>query len=207
MDIVIAQFTKTPIPGQVKTRLTPFLTDQQACDVHQKLVAHVAQSVHIDGVTNELWSNQGGAFVEGLAARLGYIHHLQQGDDLGQRLAHTVRSVLTRASALCIVGSDCPYFTQHYLRDAFTRLSKPNIDLVIGPAKDGGYVFIALKHDYAALFEGIPWGTERVFDQTMMAADSLELSVEVLEPLGDIDRPEDYRELVSNDQYSHLRVQ
>jgi hypothetical protein len=35
------------------------------------------------------------------------------------------------------------------------------VDVVIGPAADGGYYLIGLRKFYQVLFQGIPWGLKR----------------------------------------------
>ena len=37
-SVLLIQFAKAPIEGQVKTRMMPLLTPRQACDLHGELV-------------------------------------------------------------------------------------------------------------------------------------------------------------------------
>ncbi len=63
--------------------------------------------------------------------------------------------------------------------------------LVIGPARDGGYYLIGLNRCLLPLFVDIPWGTEEVFNRNRETAQRLGLNQFLLEPLDDIDRPQD----------------
>ncbi|MDH3345890.1 MAG: TIGR04283 family arsenosugar biosynthesis glycosyltransferase, partial [Kiritimatiellaceae bacterium] len=81
------------------------------------------------------------------------------------------------------------------IQSAFRALDDE--DCVIGPARDGGYYLIGLCRAGtassatfpASLFQGIDWGGDKVFEQTMSAAAGL--GVKTLEMLEDVDIPED----------------
>ncbi len=88
-----------------------------------------------------------------------------------------------------IVGTDCPGLSEGPVQVAFRALEEN--DLVLGPANDGGYYLIGLRRPTEELFRGIPWGTEKVLAQTLRAAQTLALKTFLLDPLGDVDRPED----------------
>jgi glycosyltransferase A (GT-A) superfamily protein (DUF2064 family) len=62
---------------------------------------------------------------------------------------------------------------------------------VLGPASDGGYYLIGLRRFVPELFQAIAWSTERVFQQTVEIANTLNVSLTCLPVLTDIDRPED----------------
>jgi hypothetical protein len=89
-----------------------------------------------------------------------------------------------------LIGTDCPELTPRLLQEALERLAEN--DLVLGPARDGGYYLIGLKAPQPGLFPpDMPWGTDRVLNKTLEAAARQGLQVALLETLGDIDRPED----------------
>ena len=88
-----------------------------------------------------------------------------------------------------LIGSDCPEITAPVLSSAFSLLTAH--DLVLGPARDGGYYLIGLTAPYPELFQDMPWGTDAVLAQTQIRAARLGLRTALLEPLTDIDRPED----------------
>jgi rSAM/selenodomain-associated transferase 2 len=88
-----------------------------------------------------------------------------------------------------LVGTDIPNMTARILLDAFENLSSR--DMVLGPARDGGYYLIGLRQAYPQLFVDMPWGTEKVLERTRQIADGLGLSAVLLETLEDVDRPED----------------
>jgi rSAM/selenodomain-associated transferase 2/rSAM/selenodomain-associated transferase 1 len=114
--------------------------------------------------------------------------------DLGMRLSRSfAHSFSLGANAVVAVGTDCPALTHQTFADAFEATK--HHDVVLGPATDGGYYLIGLRMLRADLFRNISWGTELVLEQTRRAARSLGLSVHLLDPLSDVDRPEDLAEL------------
>ncbi len=88
-----------------------------------------------------------------------------------------------------IIGSDCPGIDAPLLQTAFAHLNE--VDLVLGPALDGGYYLIGLRRFIPQLFKNINWGTSQVLQQTIDIAQTLGISSTHLAPLADVDRPED----------------
>ena len=119
---------------------------------------------------------------------------LQTGRDLGDRLANAVSDCFD-AGYLRVValGVDSPVLTDSALRSAIDRLR--NVDLVLGPCHDGGYYVIGLSRPELSIFSGIDWGSAQVFQETEERAKALGLSRLVMEPLFDVDRPEDLSRL------------
>jgi len=66
-----------------------------------------------------------------------------------------------------------------------------NDDAVFVPAEDGGYALIGLNHPERSLFEDIPWGSGAVMSRTRDALRRVGLRWTELDPLWDVDRPED----------------
>jgi glycosyltransferase A (GT-A) superfamily protein (DUF2064 family) len=114
----------------------------------------------------------------------------QRGADLGARLEHATGELLSpRGARVLVMGADCPDLDAVRIAAAFAALERA--ELVLGPARDGGYYLIGLARSAAALFRGIDWGTPRVLAQTRERARALDLSLTELEPLDDLDTPAD----------------
>lgn len=90
---------------------------------------------------------------------------------------------------IIVVGSDCPHIDCIHITQTLSLLK--NHDIVLGPATDGGYYLIGLKHLWLPLFNDVPWSTHHLLERTLAIAEQMSLSVSLLEPLSDIDRPED----------------
>jgi glycosyltransferase A (GT-A) superfamily protein (DUF2064 family) len=92
---------------------------------------------------------------------------------------------------VALIGSDIPDLRLEFIEEAFTSLKEK--DAVIGPSLDGGYYLIGFKDKTSSsqVFKGIPWSTERVFEQTTKILEREGLTVHFLKPLRDIDKVED----------------
>jgi rSAM/selenodomain-associated transferase 1 len=192
-------FTRYPTPGTTKTRLIPKLGKYGAADLQRKMTVHILEKVRrlaIQRGTDVEIRYEGGdpqRMKQWLGTDLRFSS--QESGDIGRRMARAIESAAAGGFLKTIIfGSDIPGITTDILSRAFIRLKKE--DIVLGPAKDGGYYLIGihdrcLKRAVPILFEGIDWGTDTVLAKTLQAADRLDLTYVLLEPLGDVDWPED----------------
>ncbi len=179
-------FARWPEPGRVKTRLIPALTPEEACEVHRELVAEAllaAAAVSV-GARVLAWADAP-ADVPPLP---GFTLRDQGPGDLGARLERAFTELMAKpGDRVVVMGTDCPDLRASQLEAAFEELVTH--DLVLGPARDGGYYLIGLRRPIPRLFHGIPWGTHRVLAQTLERAGGLRVSQ--LEALDDVDTPAD----------------
>lgn len=191
---VFAQMARQPIAGRVKTRLLPYLSPQQAALLHAAMVEHVCTVLcdNAPGVS-ELWiDGDPQAELFRRCINYGLTEVLVQPDgDLGQRMAHVCRRALAGQAGIILVGSDAPAIDALYL--AAARAALEQVDVVIGPALDGGYVLLGMRRFSAGLFEGIHWGEDTVLAETLGILEELGWTYRLLQALPDIDRPEDLR--------------
>ncbi|NJN85445.1 MAG: DUF2064 domain-containing protein [Leptolyngbyaceae cyanobacterium SL_7_1] len=185
-------FTRYPEPGKTKTRLIPALGADGAAIVQRRMTEHtITQVTAIDPLPRLEIRYSGGSqplMEQWLGANLTYK---SQGDgDLGDRLKRAFDAAFEQGARRVIaIGIDCPDLDTARLQSAFQLLHQH--DVVLGPAVDGGYYLIGLRQFVADLFGGISWGTERVLQQTVAVAEQLQRSIAYLDPLADVDRPED----------------
>jgi hypothetical protein len=194
--------TRLPAPGQTKTRLVPALGAEGAAGLQRLLTEHVALELSALGASGEarveIWHERGTA--RWMRGWLGAVprYRPQAGGDLGARLQAVMEQAFAEGAARClVVGSDCPGMTADHLRGALAALE--TADLVLGPATDGGYWLVGLRASAApralpALFQAVSWGSAEVLRQTEERAAAAGLAMVRLEPLADIDRPEDLPE-------------
>jgi glycosyltransferase A (GT-A) superfamily protein (DUF2064 family) len=90
---------------------------------------------------------------------------------------------------MVLIGTDCPAQTVDDLRAAIAALR--SADAVVQPAEDGGYVLIGMKEPRTVLFNGVPWGTDRVLAATRARADEHGIRLAELPACWDLDRSED----------------
>ena len=200
-------FTRYPEPGKTKTRLIPALGDVGAANLHKQMTEHtifqVKELQKITRVSVEVRFTGGNLekMQNWLGHDLGY--QFQSEGDLGARMAESLINAFNqKAQQVIIIGTDCPDLNSQILTTAFEKLEVFN--LVLGPALDGGYYLIGLQQPIAELFMNISWGTAQVFAKTVEIAQKLNLSIGYLQPLADIDRPEDLTALSDVMSYSFL---
>ncbi|MEA3547938.1 MAG: TIGR04282 family arsenosugar biosynthesis glycosyltransferase [Thermodesulfobacteriota bacterium] len=187
-------FTRYPRAGETKTRLIPVLGEQGAAYLQRTMSEKTfAMARKLSGrrkISLQVHYT-GGSKLEMQQWLNGKITCIQQvGGSLGDRLIHAFRAAFAgRMSKVIAIGTDCPALTPEIIENGFQNLA--DYDLVLGPALDGGYYLIGLKTEEPALFSQIPWGMDQVLNQTLKRAEMLGLSVHLLEPLADVDRPED----------------
>jgi rSAM/selenodomain-associated transferase 1 len=197
----LAIFAKAPVVGQVKTRLCPPLTPEQAAELYRCFLLDILENVSVlPGVDIFLAFTPVGAaaiFQPFLSQRVRLIP--QRGDSLGERMANTLADLLTDGfKRVAIIGSDLPTLPVSYLQEAFRLLDNENTDVVLGPSADGGYYLIGARTLYPPLFAGVTWSTPTVLCQTCSRAQSLGLRVAFVPPWYDVDTKDDLRRLAAD---------
>jgi len=194
-------FTRFPEPGKTKTRLIPALGAEGAARLQRHMTKHIlaaaAKTGNRPGLTTEV-RHEGGS-TDLMQKWLGpqFSYRPQGPGDLGRRMARAFEDAFRDSKeAAVIVGSDIPGISADIIQQAFEGLLKN--DLVLGPARDGGYYLIGMRNTipaetYARLFAGINWGTGEVLSQTLQTARESGLRFILLESLADVDRPADLR--------------
>jgi len=175
--------------------MQPFLTPQQACDLHEALLEWTCGQIVSAGLGPlEIWTTAvANPPVFERCIELGASGlRTQQGGDLGSRMQHALTDGLQRARKVILVGSDCPTIDAAYLQQAVMALDECHC--VLGPAQDGGYVLIGVRDPVPDCFGDVAWGTERVYQQTAACLDSAGVPWQALAVLRDIDRPGDLPE-------------
>lgn len=199
-------FAKSPVLNTVKTRLQVTYPPEFSLALHCALVNHCLHQWQQASICPlNLWlAGDVGSFHQRLPNWASLPIHSQHGEDLGGRLLSAATNSLEDAGtqAVLLVGTDCPFIDAAYLQAACAALH--NHDVVIGPADDGGYVLLGVKHAEPRLFSDIDWGSERVYEQTLAAIKLLNLSYSILPVLSDVDRPEDIEKLKPLGAFDHL---
>jgi uncharacterized protein len=194
----IAVFARWPMPGQVKSRLSPALPPPLACELHRGMLEDTLAVVAGAACDARVlyWA---GAPEDrrGFIAPPEFDARDQAGADLGVRLARAFAELLAaEGDRAVVIGSDCPALEPTHLARAFEALERN--DAAIGPTRDGGYYLIGLARPAPALFEGIAWGAAEVHAQTMERARAAGLTVAELAVLDDLDTPADLVRFVAS---------
>ena len=187
--VVIA---KEPVPGAVKTRLAPILGADGAARVAAAMLADtVAGMAEVDA---ERWvcfaPPDARTRMASMAPGCGLLAQVE--GDLGDRLAACFAALLGGgAERVVIVGVDTPHVPRATYQEAFALLDQ--VDVVLGPAVDGGYFLVGAKAVVPELFVGIPMGTDAVLQMTIQRAIQRRLRIGTVPMLRDLDRLEDLR--------------
>jgi len=188
---ILGLFAKRPDRGQVKTRMSPVLTQEEAARLYEAMLLDVIDQ-HSAPCEHEvaLWCTPADSsrwFEERVPAHFRVMS--QRGSELGARLAFAMRRHAQQGfERIAIRGTDSPTLPPERIREAFAALA--DADLVVCPDRDGGYNLIGLREPCDGLFE-LELGTASVLEQTLERARRLGLRCELLEPHLDVDRYED----------------
>lgn len=194
-------FTRYPKAGQTKTRLIPALGVHGAADLQRRMTERLVEEMRKLGSGRPLdfaVRYEGGdpaLMRRWLGDTLTCLPQL--GEDLGARMCQAFAASFEAGhQRVVIVGADCPALSAAVMAQAFGELA--TADVVLGPARDGGYYLVGLRAPLPALFSRIDWGTGEVLSQTLQNAALLKASVKMLAELADVDRPEDLQYLIKS---------
>lgn len=196
-------FAKAPVPGQVKTRLCPPLTPDEAATLHGSFVIDMLERTKVAASKLKLPLDRYLAcapsstlvFFKIMEERQGVKLIDQVGDDLGARMEQAFATLFGKGyQRVFIVGTDVPSLPLDHYQQALALLDTH--DVVLGPALDGGYYLIGLKQPRPELFAGISWSTDHVLATTQEKAANLGLKVALLPSWRDVDTIDDLRALM-----------
>ncbi len=195
-------FTRNPGLGKVKTRLAKEVGDRSALAIYEFLLRHtvfvtknldVTLEVHYSEKIqhNDIWD-------EAI-----YIKKLQIQGDLGEKMEEAFRSGFKNGyKNILIMGSDLYDLSQEDLEEAFKALE--SFEYVVGPAEDGGYYLLGMKHFNQKIFKNKAWGTDTVLRDTLR--DLKDQHIELLDERNDVDLYEDIKEHKDFQQFfRHLK--
>lgn len=193
-------FCKAPEAGEVKTRLSKSFGDHEiegkkfAARLHEYLTLHCLRRITENKVAPvQLWCSpdKSHPFFQQCQNEFN-VELKEQGEgDLGERMSRAFDDVLSENATAVVIGTDCPLLSSSIIDRAFTQL-EGNKGSVIVPAEDGGYVLLGLSEVQPDIFMEIPWGSSRVFGNTV---EKLAGDIQKLPELWDVDRPEDLQRL------------
>jgi uncharacterized protein len=187
-------FTRFPKTGQSKTRLIPALGAEGAAQLQRRLTHNALREAEACARTSrtdleiQFEGADERAMSHWLGDRFSFCH--QAGADLGRRMCAAFDKAFKEGcQSVVLLGADCPDLNVSILSQALAALRE--YPVVLGPATDGGYYLVGLRQPLPELFSGPVWGSDSVLADSLVIIKKAGLAHSLLEPLSDIDRPED----------------
>ena len=193
-------FVKNIKLGKVKTRLAKTIGDESAFEVYKELVNITENETNnltidkriyfSDAVVETKWQND--------------FKTIQYGIDLGERMQNAFADGFNLGyEDIILIGSDLPDISNVIIESGFKALEK--IEVVFGPAEDGGYYLIGMNKLHSFIFEDKPWSQPHLLDVSLNELNKNNVGFSLLEILNDIDT---YEDLIASNFYkinTHLQ--
>jgi len=182
-------FVKNLEPGKVKTRISKAIGNDKALEIYGKLLGHtrkLAASVDCERyvfywpllIEEDEWAND------------TFHKRLQRGHDLGEKMQNAFEEILQKHDKVVIIGSDSAEMTKGDVESAFYELDEN--DVVIGPARDGGYYLLGMNDLQLFLFQDMPWSEEQLLEESIIKTQDRGLTYALLRTRSDVDFIEDW---------------
>ncbi len=182
-------FAKNPVLGTTKTRLAKSIGDQKALEIYTFLLeytAYISSEANCD--KRVYYSNK--VDHADMFPNESFSKAVQIQGGLGQKMYHAFQQAFRDGyKRVAIIGSDCYELSTNLINDALATL-RTN-DFAVGPAKDGGYYFLGMRHLEAAIFRNKKWSKARVYHDTLIDLEVLNYTYAELPILNDIDYLDD----------------
>ncbi len=188
---------KAPIPGRVKTRLTPPLEPEQAAALARAaLTDTLAAAGAASGAARRVVVLDGDP---GPWLPSGFEVIAQRGGGLEERLAAAFRDV---GQPAFLVGMDTPQVDVQLLEAGLEAVGAGGT--AFGAATDGGFWCIGLQPGDEHVFDGVPMSTERTGAVQLARMRAAGLTPTILRPLRDVDTYDDARAVAHEAPDSHF---
>jgi rSAM/selenodomain-associated transferase 1 len=185
IDAQLLVIAKEPVPGRVKTRLTPPFTPAEAARLAEAALTDTLAAVASTPVARRVLALAGRP---GDWLPAGFDVIPQRGDGLDERLAAAFDE--THAGLplpMVLIGMDTPQVTPGLLGDAAGTLVRGDADAVFGPAADGGFWLLGLRRPDPSLLVGVPMSRADTGRRQLDRLTAADLRVAMMPELTDVD--------------------
>jgi rSAM/selenodomain-associated transferase 1 len=150
----IVVIAKAPVPGLVKTRLTPPFTPVEAATLAEAALADTLEAAARAPFARRILALAGSSAT--LRSR-GFEVTGQRGQGLDERIAAAFDDAYARLPVpIVLIGMDTPQVTPRLLESVTRPLARGDADAVFGPARDGGFWLLGLRRPDPSLILGVP---------------------------------------------------
>jgi rSAM/selenodomain-associated transferase 1 len=176
---------KAPLPGSVKTRLSPPCSPERAAAIAEASLEATLDVVALAPADDRVLVLDG---EPGPWLPPGFRVIPQRGGGLDERLAAAFEDA---GGPALLIGMDSPQVTPGLLELAIRALESPRVDAVLGEATDGGWWAIGLRSAGARVFLGVPMSTPGTARAQRARLVALGMRFAELPRIRDVDRHED----------------
>jgi rSAM/selenodomain-associated transferase 1 len=181
----IVVIAKEPVPGRVKTRLTPPLTPVEAAVLAEAALTDTLAAVTAAPVARRVLALQG---APGRWLPPGFDVIGQRGAGLDERIAWALTDArVTLPVPVVLIGMDTPQVTPELLAAAAEPLLADAADATFGLAEDGGFWLLGLRKIDPALVHGVPMSQPDTGSRQLARMKRAGLRVKMLPELTDVD--------------------
>lgn len=184
--ITLLVMAKSPVPGQVKTRLTPPFTPTEAAALAEASLSDTLELVRSTPAARRVLALEGSP---GPWLPAGIEVLPQRGRGLDERIGHALSAV---SGPVLLVGMDTPQLTLRHLAVDFS-----DHDAWFGPAVDGGFWGLALREPDPSLVLGVPMSRADTGALQLRRLREAGLRVGMLPTLRDVDTAPDAVEVAA----------
>ena len=159
-------FAKAPVGGNVKTRLARDIGMAAATAWYRRALTRTQTMIAGAKLDHEIAAAPSAAALRA-ASSAGGRFATQAPGDLGRRMEFAAKRA---GRPSLIFGVDIPALTPAILKTA--REAVQRYDLVLGPARDGGFYLVGLKTPAHAfrLYDKVRWSSEHAMADTLLNA-------------------------------------
>tara|TARA_B100000795_G_scaffold229836_1_gene187040 strand:- start:886 stop:1485 length:600 start_codon:yes stop_codon:yes gene_type:complete len=183
-------FVKNPELGKVKSRLANSIGEEGALKVYKYLLEFTHRIIKNTNA-DQLFLFHNEKIIEANKwSILNCENKVQISGSLGEKMKNSFEFVFSKGfDNVVILGSDCLEITSKIINEGFSKLENTNV--VIGPAKDGGYYLLGLNKVIPSLFKNMPWSASDLLVETIKKITKEKLNYKLLPVLSDVDYLED----------------
>jgi len=185
----IVVLAKAPVPGRVKTRLSPTYSPADAAEIALAALLDTLDAVR-DAPASRRFLAMDGDLVSAPPGGIKMLH--QRGDGLAERIDYALADAFTIAvRPTLLIGMDTPQITAAHLARAGEQLAAPGVDAVLGLADDGGFWALGLRRWVPGLFADVGMSRPDTGENQLIRLRAAGLRVGLLRTLRDVDTAAD----------------
>lgn len=179
-ELTIIVLAKEPIPGKVKTRLTPAVTPTEAAALARAALSDTFETVLKSRATRRILALDG---TPGSWIPAGFEVIPQVSGGLDQRLAGAFAAA---SGPTILIGMDTPQ-----IRPEDLDINFYSHDAWLGPTLDGGFWIVGMRDPNPDVFIGVPMSTSHTGADQLKRLVDARMNVGMLRRLRDVDTIDD----------------